>query len=70
MPSPFAITAATNTVSLDSNRKGQTSFTVSNTTGRPTRGRAHVAAQSAAAGPWVTLVGEAERDFASAGSQQ
>ncbi len=71
MPSsPFAITAATNIVSLDNNRQGQTSFTVSNTTGRAIRGRAHVVVLSAAAGAWVTLVGEAERDFASAGSQQ
>ena len=70
MPNPFAITVATNTVSLDSKRQGQTTFTVSNTTGRAIRGRAHVVAQPATAEPWVKLLGEAERDFASTGSQQ
>src|SRR5437660_7327582 len=70
MPSPFAITAATNTVPLDSNRQGQTTFTVSNTTTQAIRGRGHVVAQSANSSPWLKLLGEAERDFAASGSQQ
>lgn len=70
MPGPFAITAATNTVLLDSSRQGQTSFTVSNTTTRSARGRARVVPISATAGPWLTLLGEAERDFASSSTQQ
>lgn len=70
MPGPFAITAATNTVLLDSSRQGQTSFTVSNTTTRSARGRARIVPISAAAGPWLTLLGEAERDFASSSTQQ
>ena len=70
MSSPFAITAATNTVLLDSNRQGQTSFTVSNTTGHAIRGRAHLVIQPSSAEPWLRSQGEAERDFANAGSQQ
>jgi hypothetical protein len=70
MSSPFAITAATNIVLLDNNRQGQTSYTVSNTTNHALRGRAHIVAQQATAGSWLTLLGESERGFASSGSQQ
>jgi hypothetical protein len=70
MPSPFAITTTANTVPLDGNRQGQASFTVTNTTPNTIRGRAHVVAQPVAAEPWLKLAGEAERDFANAGSQQ
>lgn len=70
MPSPFGITAATNTIHLDEKQQGQTSFTVFNMTGKPIRGRARVVPQTAATGPWLTLLGEAERDFASSGTQQ
>jgi N-acetylneuraminic acid mutarotase len=70
MPNSFAITAATTTIALEGNRQGQASFTVSNTTAHPVRGRAHVVAQPASAAPWLSLQGEAERDFAGTGSQQ
>jgi hypothetical protein len=70
MSSPFAITTATNTVSLDGNRQGQTSFTVSNTTGHAIRGRTHLVIQPSNAEPWLRMQGEEERDFANAGSQQ
>src|SRR2546426_10886256 len=70
MSNPFAITAATNTVLLDSNRQGQTSFTVSNTTSQTIRGHARLAAQPTATESWLTLRGEAERDFARDESQQ
>lgn len=70
MSSPFAITAATNTVLLDDNRQGLTSFTVSNTTSHALRGRAHIVAQPATAGSWLTLVGQTEREFVGSGSQQ
>ncbi len=42
MASPFAITVASNTVLLDSKRQGQTTFTVSNLSGRPLHVRAHL----------------------------
>jgi hypothetical protein len=70
MSSPFAITAATNTVFLESNRQGQTSFTVSNTTAHAVRGRAHLVAQQTSAASWLTFQGDAEREFVSSGSHQ
>lgn len=70
MPSPFAITTTTNTVSLDSSRQGQASFTVSNSTRRTIRGHASIVAQPASATTWLTLLDEAERSFAGSGSQQ
>ena len=70
MPSSFAITTATNTVLLDGGRRGQASFTVSNTGGRATRGRARIVPQNPAAAPWLTLDGQTERDFLIAGTQQ
>jgi len=70
MPSPFAITAATNSVPLDSNHQGQTSFTVSNTTAQTIRGHARLWTQPAVASSWLSLLGEAERDFARDQSQQ
>ena len=70
MANPFAITAATNSVSLNSTRQGQASFTISNTTTQHVRSRARVVAPSATAESWLKLLGEAERDFASQESQQ
>ena len=70
MSSPFAITTTTNTVSLDSSRQGQTSFTVSNSTRKTIRGHASIVAQPASAASWLTLLDEAERSFAGSGSQQ
>lgn len=70
MSSLFAITTATNTVPLDNNQQGQTSFTVSNTTAQTIHSRVHIIAQPEAAASWLTLQGEAERDIAASGSQQ
>ena len=70
MPSPFTITAATNSLRLDSKRQAETTFTVYNGTGRNTRGRAGLVPQDPAAAPWLTLVDDAERDFPIAGTQQ
>ena len=70
MSSPFAITTTTNTVSLDERRRGQTSFTVSNSSKSVIRGHANIVAQPSSAASWLTLLDEAERSFAGAGSQQ
>lgn len=70
MSSLFAITTATNTVPLDNNQHGQTSFTVSNTTAQTIHSRVHIVAQPETAAAWLTLQGEAERDIAASGSQQ
>lgn len=70
MASPFAITAASNTVLLDNKRQAQTTFTVSNLSGRALRARARLVAQDSAAASWLSLVGDAERDLPIAGTQQ
>jgi len=70
MASSFAITAATNSVRLDAKRRGETAFTVFNSSGRPIRGRAQLVPENPAAAAWLTLAGIAERDFPIAGTQQ
>src|SRR5688500_12186975 len=70
MANSFAITAATNTAVLGAQRRGEASFTVTNVSGRAVRGRARAVASSAVAQDWLSLAGDAERDFALAGTQQ
>ena len=72
MPGPFAITTPTNTVTLSSGRDGAASFLVTNSSGRPVRGRAllHWVPDNPAATSWLSLDGAAERDFPIAGTQQ
>lgn len=70
MSSPFAVTAATNTVLLDGNRKGETAFTVSNASGRALRGRAIIVPVAPAQMSWFTVAGQVERAFAIAGTEQ
>ena len=59
----FAITAATDTVRIDKQRQGEATFTVTNTSGQPLRGRANVVATAPAHAEWFTIVGADERDF-------
>lgn len=66
----FAVTTATNSVRLDGSRAGEALFTVFNASGRPVRGRALVVAQEPVAQRWATILGDAERDFSIAGTQQ
>lgn len=70
MPRSFAITAASNSVFLDEDRKGEARFTVSNQSGRSIEGRARVVAEDAEAEPWISLRGSAHRVFSTAGTEQ
>ena len=70
MANPFVITAASNSVALSDERTGQASFTVFNASGRPIRGRARIVAEDPPAEPWMSLIGDAERAFGIAGTQQ
>src|SRR5215210_8622022 len=70
MTSLFAITAATNTLRLDNKRQAETQFTVFNAGGRLVRGRARLVPANPASASWLALAGEAEHDFAIAGTQQ
>ena len=64
----FAITATSNSVHLDEKRHGETTYAVFNATGAPIRGRADLKADNPAAQGWVSLVGDAQRDFPIAGA--
>ncbi|NIM94242.1 MAG: hypothetical protein GTO18_11095 [Anaerolineales bacterium] len=70
MSSLFDITIPSNTVVLDSGRRGEASFTVTNISGRPFRARAVVVSDEPSIKPWITIEGQPERDFAIAGTQQ
>jgi hypothetical protein len=70
MTCPFDITTATNSIRLDSQRQGEAAFTVYNRSGRPVRGRSQLAAQDPASAGWISLVGEVERSFALASTEQ
>jgi hypothetical protein len=70
MPNPFSITAATDAIRLDSQGRGTTTFTVSNVSGRARRGRARLIPTDPGQASWLSLDGEAERDFTADGTQQ
>ncbi len=70
MPSPFAITAATNTAMLDARREGAVTFTVTNISGRALRGRANLVTVDPKGAKWLSIAGEAEREFNIAQTEQ
>ena len=76
MSTPFAITAASNSLFLDAERTGEATFTVSNQSGRAIEGRARLVVEEAEAEAeteaeaWVRLRGAAQRTFAIAGTEQ
>lgn len=70
MAGGFVITTATNTILLDEARTGEATFTATNKTGHPVRGRASAVALPPTLGDWVGVVGEAERDFPIDGAEQ
>jgi len=70
MPNSFSITTPSNSALLGSSLQGRAVFTVTNISGRINRGRARIVPQNTAATPWLTLEGDAERDFPIASTQQ
>jgi beta-lactam-binding protein with PASTA domain len=66
----FNITAPTSTIALDGQGRGEIAFTVANASGRPLRGRAVLVPQDSSQKGWLTIAGEAERDFPAGGVQQ
>ena len=70
MSTLLAITASTNEVPLDGQRRGETSFTVFNASNRPLRARVTVTPASPALPAWFTIEGQSERDFPVSGTQQ
>jgi hypothetical protein len=76
MATLMTITTTTNTVALREGRRGEASFTVFNASGRPLRARPQLVpgpsglGQDPSAGGWLSVAGEAERDFAIAEAHQ
>ena len=70
MAGGFVITSATNTILLDEARIGEATFTATNKTGHPVRGRASAVALPPTAADWISVVGDAERDFPTDGAEQ
>ena len=70
MPSPFNITAVTPEVQLNSQRQGVASYTVSNVSSGPIRGRAILVPLDQTHADWLKLEGDIERDFSVSGTQQ
>lgn len=66
----FDVTAASDSVRLDARGQGEMPFTATNVSGRHLRGRAVLIAEDAASKSWLSLSGDAERDFPIGGVQQ
>jgi hypothetical protein len=66
----FAITAASNSAKLDSNRQAEVIFTVSNVENRPILGRVHLLPEGNTEKGWLSVAGDTEQYFAIAGTQQ
>jgi hypothetical protein len=66
----FTITTPSTTAKLDANRKTQVAFTVTNASIQPLKGRARVVPMDGSKPEWFTIDGDAERTFASSGTQQ
>src|SRR5438093_2152984 len=68
--SPFAITTGSNTLLLNAERKAEAAFTVSNISGRPLRGRGVPQPLGQTSANWLSIAGQAERDFGIGVTQQ
>lgn len=66
----FDVTSASTAVRLDALGQGKVLYTATNKSGRPLRGRAALIPEDAATKTWLSLSGEAERDFPPDGVQQ
>lgn len=70
MPNPFSITTATDTVRLDAQGRGSTTYTVSNISRQLRRGRARLVPSAPGQASWLSVDGEAERNFTADGTHQ
>jgi hypothetical protein len=63
MSRAFDITTPSPSLRLDGSRRAEVAFTVTNSLGRPVRGRAVVVPEGTAPPEWFSLVGDSEREF-------
>lgn len=66
----FAITAASERVSIGGDGRGEISFTVTNSSKRPLRGQLRVRPLGPTKGEWFNIAGETERSFSPNATQQ
>ncbi|HKQ92218.1 MAG TPA: hypothetical protein VJZ77_16280 [Blastocatellia bacterium] len=66
----FAITAASERVSIGGNGSGEITFTVTNSSARPLRGQLRVRPIGSTRGEWLSVAGETERVFSPNATQQ
>ena len=66
----FSITAAATNLRVDGQGRAEASFTVSNTSGRTLRGRAEVRATDPGQQGWFSIVGDRERTYTAAATDQ
>jgi hypothetical protein len=66
----FAITAASDRVTVGGDGRGEITFTVTNSSARPLRGQLRVRPLGQTRGEWLSVAGEIERAFSSNATQQ
>jgi hypothetical protein len=66
----FAITAASERVSVGADGRGEITFTVTNSSARPLRGQLRVRPLGSTKGEWLSVAGETERAFSPNATQQ
>ena len=66
----FAITTASDRVSVAGDGRGEITFTVTNSSTRPLRGQLRVRPLGSTQGEWLNIVGETERAFSPNATQQ
>ena len=66
----FAITSSTDHIVINPDRKGEATFTVTNTASRSLRGQIRLRSLEEAKPEWFTISGETERDFTPGSTEQ
>ncbi|HEX5081685.1 MAG TPA: hypothetical protein VFY40_06555 [Blastocatellia bacterium] len=66
----FAITAASDRVSIGGDGRGEITFTVTNSSARPLRGQLRLRPLGSTKGEWLNIAGETERNFSPNATQQ
>src|SRR4029453_18976484 len=66
----FAITTTTDRISLNADGKGEVTFTITNSSDRMIRGQLKIRPLEETKSDWLKIVGDVERDFSPAATQQ
>jgi hypothetical protein len=66
----FAVSVGDEILPLDPERRGEITYTVTNNSSRPARGRAKIVPFGSTRSEWLKIAGEVERDFQARGTHQ